>query len=220
MESDFSPTRGAPYGTMGIPRPRAEWCVLLDDFGFSHTYSIEVDPAFPGDGEWNCSTVGLNADGAPIEFLDSRWGVPFVLRVTPQDGEDWVLSISGGNGLTNLRGIYATPQPEEFLAVVDGAALLVRADESASARSLGPMVTQIFGVDEPEPVLLINRNVSATALDAGGVRWQTRRRCWDDLTIERVVGEEVHCSGEFMPRASFVLDLLSGAQLSGPRYVQ
>jgi hypothetical protein len=207
-----------PYRHNGDTRLRAEWCVLLDDFGFSHTYSVEVDPAFPGDGEWDCTTVGYNAEGAPTEFLDSRWGVPVVLRVTPQDGEDWVLSVSGGNGLTSLRGIYATPQPEEFLVVVDGAALLVRADGPASVRSLGLMVTQILGVDESQPVLLINRNISVAALDASGVRWQTQRLCWDDLTIERVVDEEVHCSGEFVPRASFVLDLQSGDQLSGPRY--
>jgi hypothetical protein len=82
------------------------------------------------------------------------------------------------------------------------------------------MVTQVLGIDEPQPVLLINRNISAAAIDAGGVRWQTQRLCWDDLTIERVIGEEVHCSGEFIPRSSFVLDLRSGVQLSGPRYAQ
>jgi hypothetical protein len=85
---------------------------------------------------------------------------------------------------------------------------------------LGPMVTQILGVPEPQLVLLINRNISAAAIDAGGVRWQTQRLCWDDLTIECVMGEEVHCSGEFMPRGSSVLDLQSGDQLSGPRYAK
>jgi hypothetical protein len=129
-------------------------------------------------------------------------------------------SVSGGNGFINLSGIYATPHSEQLLAVVDGAALLVRADDSSSARSLGPMVTQILGVPEPQLVLLINRNISAAAIDAGGVRWQTQRLCWDDLTIECVMGEEVHCSGEFMPRGSSVLDLQSGDQLSGPRYAK
>jgi hypothetical protein len=191
---------------------------VFDDLGFRHNYAIEVDPEFPGNGQWDCKTIGIRADGEPTEFLDSRWGVPLVLRVAPDAGQGWVLSVSGGNGLTRLRGIFATPRPDEFLAVVDGAGLVVRADDPTSTHTLGVMVTQVVGAIEPEPVLLISRAVSVVAFDAGGVRWQSPRLCWDDLTIEGVEDNEVHCSGEFMPRAPFVLDLRSGQRLSGPLF--
>lgn len=199
----------ATRGTMGT---------VFDDLGFSHNYVVEVDPEFPGNGQWNCTTIGITADGEPTEFLDSRWGIPLVLRVAPDAAPDWVLSVSGGSGLTRLRGIFATPRPDEFLAVVDGAGLVVRADDPSHVHPLGVMVTQVFGAVEPNPVLLISRAVSVVAIDAGGVRWRSSRQCWDDLTIERIEGNEVHCSGEFMPRAPFVLDLLSGQRLAGPLF--
>jgi hypothetical protein len=192
---------------------------VFDDMGLPHSYAVEVDPEFPGDGQWDCITIGFTADGAPTEFLNSQWGVPLVLRVAPNAGQEWVLSVSGGNGLTRVRGIYATPNPEAFLAVVDGAGLVVRADDPTSAHSLGLMVTQVLGVIKPKPVLLISVGVSVVAIDAHGIRWRTPRLCWDDLTIESVEDNQVHCSGEFMPRAPFVLDLRSGEQLSGPLFV-
>jgi hypothetical protein len=189
---------------------------VFEDLGFPHNYSVEVDPEFPGDGEWNCDTIGITANGLPTEFLNSQWGTPLVLRIIPNMGDEWVLSVSGGNGLTRVRGIFATPRPDEFLAVVDGAGLVVRVDDPTSTHSLGLMVTQVFGATTPEPVLLVSEAVLVVAMDSGGIRWRTSRQCWDDLTIERIEGNEVYCSGEFMPRAPFVLDLRSGQRLSGP----
>jgi hypothetical protein len=193
--------------------------VSFEPLGFRHDYSIELDPEFPGDGEWDCQAVGFSAEGEPLGFLESPWGIPLVLRVIPQAGNDWVLSISGGNGLTSLRGIYATPQPDVFLAVVDGAGLFVRATDPSSAWPLGVMVTQVYGSALPRPVLLISRGISLVAMDADGILWQTPRLCWDDLTIERIEGNEVHCSGDFLPPAPFVLDLSTGERLSGPAFI-
>jgi hypothetical protein len=191
---------------------------MFDDLGFSHNYGVEVDPEFPGNGKWDCTTIGIAADGEPTGFLDSRSGIPFVLRVVPDAAPEWVLSVSGGIGLTRVRGIFATPHPDEFLTVVDGAGLIVRADDPTGSQPLGAMVTQVFSASEPNPILLISQAVSVVALDAEGVRWRSSRQCWDDLTIERIEGNEVHCSGEFMPKASFVLDLQSGQRLSGPPF--
>ncbi len=57
-----------------------------------------------------------------------------------------------------------------------------------------------------------------TALGDYGARWRTARLCWDGLVIEGVTGDVVNCSGEFMPTATFTLDLDSGAHLDGPKF--
>jgi hypothetical protein len=187
----------------------------FDNLGLPHRYTIELDPEYPGNGVWGCPAVGLTAQGTLTEFGESPWGEPLVIRVRPNGAPEWILSIGGGNP-TELRGLYATPSPDRFLAVVDGSAILVEAAEPGLAVALGPMVTQVSSVSGSIPVLLLARTTSVAAIDAGGLRWQTRRLCWDGLVIDGVSRDQVMCSGELLPRSPFVLDLKTGEQLLGP----
>jgi hypothetical protein len=41
---------------------------VFDNLGLSHNYAVEVDPEFPGYGQWACKTIGVTADGDPTEF--------------------------------------------------------------------------------------------------------------------------------------------------------
>src|SRR5580698_7597501 len=105
-------------------RPVSDILVRVEESAFSSAYTIEVDPEFPGDGNWDCPVVGFDRDGSVMPDFDSRWGPPFLVRIHPHDGEDWVAMLAAG-GLGGLRGAYTTPEAHLMAVVVDGLVYLV-----------------------------------------------------------------------------------------------
>src|SRR5687767_1511778 len=96
---------------------------------FESAFTVEIDPEFPGDGDWKCRVVGFDRDGIAMHEFDSRWGTPFIIRVEPEQGDPWVAMFAAG-GLGTLRGAFATPSPTSLVVVADGLAYLIDVEAS------------------------------------------------------------------------------------------
>ena len=47
---------------------------VFERFQFHPAYTAEVDPEFPGTGDWGVPAYGFGRDGQVSETLESRWG--------------------------------------------------------------------------------------------------------------------------------------------------
>jgi hypothetical protein len=190
----------------------------IDDLGFTSDYKIELDPEFPGDGDWSCPTIGFAPGGVHGPFLESRLAAPVVVRVRPTGGPEWVASFAAGSGGTTFTGIFGSPSPDHALIVVDGQATLINmTSPAAEPIDVGAMVTDVVGLPDVEVVLVV-RFFDLIRFGKHGITWRSRRLCLDDLRIDQVLSDRIVCSGEFIPRETVVVDLDTGARLSGPDF--
>src|SRR5689334_15980401 len=95
-----------------------------ETFGFESGFSVEIAPEFPGDGYWNCPTVGFDQNGATTSFLPR--GEHLVVRFEADDGLQWVRSFA--EGLVPFSGTFNCPCPSDLLVVAHGNSYLVHAD--------------------------------------------------------------------------------------------
>ena len=148
----------------------------FEAFGFEPAFRLEVDPEFPGDGDWDCPVFGFDRHGSVMPQFDSRWGTPFVIRVQRLRGPEWVALFAAG-GLGSLRGAFATPAPNLAVIVVDGLAYLIDATApGAQATIVHDQVHQVVSCDEP-PLLLLVRSIDLVAVGRTGIAWSTPRLC-------------------------------------------
>jgi hypothetical protein len=70
--------------------------VAFETLGFECAFTVEVDPEFPGDGDWGCPVVGFDRTGGVMPAFESRWGTPLVARVQPDSGQAWVAMFAAG----------------------------------------------------------------------------------------------------------------------------
>jgi hypothetical protein len=189
----------------------------FDASAFVSAFAIEVDPEFPGDGDWGCPVVAFDRDGNVSPLIDSRWGTPFIARIEPQAGDAWVGMFAAG-GLGGVRGAFATPNPLQLAVCVDGLLFLVdvdRAGEPASA--VQQQITDVVACADP-PLLLLVRHSDIVALGPTGVAWRTPRLCVDDLKIVSVTPGSVICSCDNLGGTpTIALDPATGAQIAGTR---
>lgn len=184
---------------------------------FKTAFTVEVDPQFPGDGDWKCRVVGFNRDGAAMDEFDSRWGTPFIVRIEPDGGDSWVAMFAAG-GLGSLRGVFATPNPTALVVVGDGLAYLVDVDSlPSSARTVHDQVHQVVATSDP-PLLLLVRFIDIVAIGSDGVAWATPRLCVDDLEVVRADQTGIVCSCDNLGgTATITLDPRTGEQIAGTR---
>jgi hypothetical protein len=189
----------------------------FEAFGFATTYQLEVDPEFPGDGDWHCPVVGFDRSGRPMPEFDSRWGTPFIARIDPGKGEEWVAMFAAG-GLGSLRGAFATPSPDLACIVVDGLAYLVdTTSPTTSAKTVHDQVHQVVACTEPR-LLLLARFIDLVAVGSTGVAWSTPRLCVDDLSIIRADRSGIVCACDNLGGTpTITLDPATGAQIDGTR---
>ena len=182
---------------------------------FEPAFTVEVDPEFPGDGDWNCRVVGFDRAGVAMDEFDSRWGTPFIIRVEPEEGDPWVAMFAAG-GLGSVRCAFATPSPTALVVVADGLAYLVDIDLS-SARTVQDQVHQVVATSDP-PLLLLVRFIDIVAIGSDGVAWATPRLCVDDLQVVRADRMGIECSCDNLGgTATITLDPRTGEQLAGTR---
>ena len=186
------------------------------DVPYSYTY--EVDPEFPGNGDWGCPVVGYDATGEPSSTFDSHWGAPFVVRLSPSEGQMWVAMLPGG-GLGRLREAFTTLVPYLFGVVVDGRVYLLDVrSPGASAQIVRDPVEQVVTVTDP-PLLLFVGYADIVALGPAGIAWRTPRLCLDDLRVLEAGSAGIVCScTNLASTASITLDPVTGEQLDGPRW--
>lgn len=184
---------------------------------FDAAFTVEIDPEFPGDGDWKCPVVGFDRDGAAMDVFDSRWGTPFIIRIEPEEGDPWVAMFAAG-GLGSLRAVFATPNPSALVVVADGLAYLIDADPSASsARTVHDQVHEAVATSDP-PLLLLVRFIDIVAIGPDGVAWATPRLCVDDLQVVRADRTGIECSCDNLDGTSTItLDPRTGEQIAGTR---
>lgn len=184
---------------------------------FASSYTIEVDPEFPGSGDWGCPVVGFDRTGAVMPDFDSRWGAPFVVRIEPTGGDQWVAMLAAG-GLGSLRGAFVTPAPQLLAVVVDGLAyLLDTRSPGHSAQIIHDQVRQVVPVSDPL-LLLFVRFIDIVALGPTGIAWRTPRLCVDDLEVREVGPTGIVCSCDNLGGTpTITLDPATGTQVEGTR---
>jgi hypothetical protein len=185
-------------------------------FGFKTSYSVEVDPEFPGDGAWDVPVHRFRRDGSLSDEFESRWGTPVVVRVGTEGGA-WVGMFESG-GLGGVTGVFACPGPNHLCVLVDGVAyLVITASPSAGAVIAHDQVWQVVGVETPALLLLV-RSIDIVALGAEGIAWRTPRLVVDDLRVERSSSAGIVCTGDNIGGTLTIeLDPTTGTQTAGTR---
>jgi hypothetical protein len=184
-------------------------------FSFPAAFLFDVDPEFPGDGEWDCPVVNFGRDGAVQSALDSRWGTPTVLRVEPTAAPAWVGMFAAG-GLGRLRVVVSCPSPTHVAVIADGLAYVVDVEQpQAGALIASDQVQQVVAMPEP-PLLLFVRFSEIDALGPDGIEWSSPRLCIDELAVVAVSSDSVTCTGYNLGGSSTItVDPATGEQTAG-----
>jgi hypothetical protein len=191
--------------------------VTVEGSTFTSAYAIEVDPEFPGDGNWGCPVTGYDQTGAVMQEFDSRWGTPFIVLINPVGGSPWVAMLEAG-GLGGLRGAFTTPEPHLLAVVVNGLAYLLDArSPGIPAQIVHDQIHEVVPITDP-PLLLFVRFFDMVAFGPTGLAWKTPRLCVDDLAVREVSGDGIVCSCENLGGTpTITLDPVTGAQVAGTR---
>lgn len=121
----------------------------FETFDFDPAFTVEVEPEFPGDGDWQCPVVGFDRNGRVMAEFGSRWGTPFVARIRPRSASEWIAMFAAG-GLGSLRSAFATPAPQFGAVLADSLAYLVDVmAPGAPATVVGDQVHQVVPCSEP-----------------------------------------------------------------------
>lgn len=191
--------------------------MTIGDSAFGSAYTFEIDPEFPGDGDWGCPVVGFDRSGAVVSDFDSRWGAPFIVRLGPDGGQEWVAMLPSG-GLGQLREAFVTPEPH-LLAIVAGglACLLDTRSPGLPVQIIRDGVNQVVASSDP-PLLLFVRFFDIAALGPDGIAWRTPRLCVDDLQVQEIGPGGIVCTCDNLGGTpTIVLDRVTGAQVEGTR---
>jgi hypothetical protein len=168
--------------------------VSFEGFHFAPAYTIEVDPEFPGTGDWGLPVVAFDRDGQIVEAFESRWGTPLIVRVNPHGGRSWIAMFPGGGGAF-VRGLFGCPNPVDLCVVVDGEALLVNVEGPTQGATIAQLdVTQVVPIVGAALLLLVGYT-DVAAIGSAGVAWQSRRLAMDDLRVVEANSESVTLQG-------------------------
>jgi len=195
--------------------------MTFDDLGFANDFELELEPEFPGDGDWSDSTRGFSTDGGSGVFLESRWGAPTIVRIRPARVPPWTASFPGGSIGSSLSGFFGVPSADHLLVVADGWGAIVDVrSPAAPAEILGHQVHQVHQVVRvpDEDIVLLSGLCDVTAVGRDGRLWRSPRLFLDELQIVRVEREQILCSGYSMGTSEAIIDLRSGEKLSGPPF--
>lgn len=189
----------------------------FERFDFRPAYEIEVDPEFPGNGDWHAPVFSFDQDRTVSHWLgDSIWGAPLVIRVTTGP-ERWVGSFTAG--IDGVRGVFATPDPGRVCCVVAGLAYVVSVtDPGAGAELAHGDTMRVMPVTGRSTLLLVGF-VDMTALGQGGTQWRSERLVLDDLSVLHASADGIVCTGTIpghdAPRIK--LDPSTGHLIEGPQ---
>jgi hypothetical protein len=190
---------------------------MFEPFDFRPAYEIEVDPEFPGDGDWHAPAFFFDRDNAVSHsHVDSRWGAPLVIRATVAQ-EHWVGTFTAG--IDGVRGVFATPDPRRVCCVVAGLAYVVNVKDPGAGAELAHWQTVSVTPVTGGSTLLLVGFVDITALGQRGIEWRSERLVLDDLRVLQVSADEIVCSGTIpghdAPRIT--LDPATGQLIKGPQ---
>lgn len=192
--------------------------MTFDDLGFPHDFELELEPEFPGDGDWSGPTRGFSTNGGSTAFLESSWGAPTIVRIRPAGEPPWTASFPGGSLGSSFRGFFGVPSAHHVLVVMDGWGAIVDARSAEEpAEVVGHQLHQVVRVPD-EDIVLLGGMCEVTAVGHDGRLWRSPRLFYDELQIVRVEREQILCSGYSMGTTEAIIDLRSGQKLSGPPF--
>lgn len=191
--------------------------MIFEACGFESAFTVEVEPPFPGDGNWGHPVFGYGRDGLGLDPFASRWGTPVVLGVHPDTAPAWIGMFAAG-GLGQLTGTFGCPGRDNLCVVADGIAYLIDVTQpEAPAVIAQNMVWQVESVTDAN-VLLLVCPWDITAIGPNGVAWNTGRLAVDDLRIDQADTESIVCSLDNLGGTPTIeLDPRTGEQMSGTR---
>jgi hypothetical protein len=187
----------------------------FEPFEFEPAYAVEVDPEFPGTGEWGCPVHGFDRDGRVVAGFESRWGAPLVTSVVAPPGR-WVGMFAAG-GLGGVRGAFACPSPFMLCTLVDGVAYLVDVREPGRGATIAhDQVRQVLPTADASLLLLV-RFIDIVAIGREGIAWRSKRLAVDNLQVTAAGVERILCTADMLgTRPTIVVDPTSGAVIEGP----
>jgi hypothetical protein len=193
--------------------------------GFAPTYEVEVDPEFPGDGDWRCPVYGFDRDGRLVDPFTSRWGSPAVVRVMPDGVGPWVGMFPAG-GLGCESAAFACPAPRHLGVMAEGQVYVIDVTDPARDSAVMPVtdVHQVEAIAEVD-VLVLVRSLDIVAFGTDGPRWRTPRLGLDSLRVVEATANEIVCTVDNRALGGseveqITLEPTTGEQRTGPRFAE
>jgi hypothetical protein len=142
------------------------------DLEFEHSYEVEINPEYPSAGAWTVPSFQFGDKGEDMATI----------KVHPGRGGAWVASFAlEGRGV--LNGVFACPNPGQFLVVTGWDAFLLQADDASLAKALTVHPITVVARPTGTDLLLVGSFTDAAALDDTGIRWVTDRLFLDDFKL-------------------------------------
>ncbi len=174
---------------------------------FTHNYKVTMNPELPGNGQWGIPEIYVPSKFSP----KPNSGIHLLLEFEI----DQVKQVWHVNEPENIE-VWTTPDPEKILIVGQNAAYYVSVRNPSDNLKIDLYSTQVTPIKE-QGVLLINDYFSMMAFDSSGIRWRTQPLVDDDLTVERIDGNMIVCSGysfdDINAKVRLTLDIKTGVVL-------
>lgn len=152
---------------------------------FKQNYTLEINPELPGDGEWHRPKFYFPQGLKPKPTDDL-----LTIRVDASN-TSWIGHLKGRKPYTN---VYATPNPNTLLLLVNDKASYVNTRDPQDVQSFGMTIKDITPLPEKGLILLNDYNF-VIALDADGIKWETDALVQEDLCIVGIENETIVCRG-------------------------
>ena len=190
--------------------------VDFERFGFDTAFEVDLDPEFPGDGDWGCPVYGFDRLGRVVDPFVSPWGTPVVVMVRPVEAEPWVGMFPAG-GVRSLSQVFACPRPTDLGVMAEGDVYVVSVlapEQAGSVVAVGD-VQQVAGISELD-LLLFVRSRNIVAIGPEGLRWETSRLGVDDLRLVRATSRAIVCTVDNLGgNPQIELNPVNGEQTAG-----
>lgn len=183
-----------------------------DQNSFGASYAVEVDPEFPGDGNWDIPLYCYTQEGRLTDNPEPL-GTPTVLRITCQSGLTWVAKFQD-RGIGGVSGVYHCPSADDLIVAIHGVTFLVATPEpERGAEPLLCCTQQVFPMPG-EALLLLADFHTIVVVGTSGVVWRSGRLVLDDLWIDRVSNGRVFCHGyDLEGSCNFEVDQTTGERI-------
>lgn len=172
---------------------------------FSPNFEIECNPELPGDGKWK-----LPERYVPKSFKPGINGHLILKLEIDGIKEIWHV------GSNPDSEVWVTPDGKGLLVFGWFKAYYIPVREPGALKEIGLHYPKVTPLRE-RGILLLNDYFRLTAYDKKGVRWESPYLVDDDLTIERIEGGRLLCSGFSLHNVSekvfFTVDISTGAIL-------
>lgn len=164
------------------------------DFAFRADYSIEVVSLLL---EFGKTFFSIDATGKFEKLTTSGNNSTSeqFLQIKPSDESPWLLRLYGEFDANSAQGIYACPNSNFFLAVMDGVAFYVNSKLPFEAQVLKDSPVQSVLSYPSLDFLLVLDFTNMTAIDKSGILWSSKRLVLDELKVISISDKEIFCDG-------------------------